>query len=270
MVEVAVTHDDAVQPRVVCVIAASRTGSNLLCNALENIPGARSVLEVFHPRWVARLDATELAAFAARAGGPDAMTRWRSAHPGQVLDMLLDPGPPGPLVIKVFPKHVACRLVRGKILPRSDTAFVVLTRRPIESFISTTKASLLRKYHTVDTTSLRPAIDARSFANWARQRRRWYRWVDICLERHAIEPVRLSYDHDLAPDPVRAAGKVAARFGFPFDPTRCPLVRRRQDLETDFRLRVENWDAFAANADPELLAWATATPPDHAAGSMDS
>lgn len=249
------------RPNVLCVLAAPRTGSNLLCYALENIPGARSVLELFHPRWIGCLDAAELESLAARAGGRDAIPRWRSTHPGRTLDMLLPSCPSGPLVVKVFPGHVAGRLLRRELLQRTDAGFVVLARRPIDSFISTMKATIAKKHHGIDTTALRPSIDPLQFATWAQRRRRWFRWLAMSLDRHAIRPAYLSYDADLAPHPLAAAAAVAARFGFAFSPQPRPPFTTRQDLEDDVRRRVANWEAFAARVDPALLAWALETPP---------
>lgn len=265
--------DPTGSPRIVCILSSARSGSNLLCDALGGISGARHLSELFHRRWIGGgIDADELAAMTANAGGVDGLTQWRALNPGRTLELLMSRGVPGPLIFKVFPGHVETRRLRREVLERSDARIVVLKRRPIDSVISSMKARVVGTCQMVDTTSLRIALDPEYFNAWAHARRRWYRWVDAFLTRHACEPVRISYEHDLSPDPIGAAATVASRLSLPFTP-KAGVRFRRQDSEPDFRKRVTNWDDFAMRADPQLLAWATAVPPPalgNASGSIQA
>lgn len=73
------------------------------------------------------------------------------------------PGGDKTLVFKLFPNHLAHDLISGEILPRDDIGYLLLRRRPIEAFISETKAALVSAYTVMDTTGLRPELEVGRF-----------------------------------------------------------------------------------------------------------
>jgi len=230
---------------------------------LARDPSCHCKWELFHPRWIGGLDEHERAALATRANSVEAIANWRALQPGAVIDLLLELNPSGTLVLKVFPRHLRRRLLRREVFGRSDTAFAVVTRRPIDSFVSAIKAGILGTYSRVDTTTLRPNLDPHGFDRWARSRYNWYRWIDCSFKQAGVEPVRIDYDRTIAVDPAAAAAGLATRIGLEFTPTEKGSGGYfRQDTTDDYRDRVANWDAFAAAVDPRLLAWAVADAPE--------
>lgn len=245
------------RPRVLCILAAPRTGSTLLCRVLACDPAFLVRGELFHPSMIRNLADAESEVIARRAGSAEAIAPWRAGNPGALVDLLLAMHPPCNLVMKVFPGHVEARLLRDEILRRRDVAIVVLTRRPIDSFISAMKARHFGAHYRVDTTEYRPELDAAEFVRWARLRREWYRWVDETLGEIGVTPVRIGYESSLMVDPWSTARDVAVRSGLAFQPGSRESMRLvRQDRTESFRDRVTHWEAFAAAADPDLLEWA--------------
>ncbi len=62
-----------------------------------------------------------------------------------------------------------------EIVARNDVGFVVLRRRPIESYISTLKAKNSNAYRIVDTTALRPTLEPAPFSAMGRTSSgKWY------------------------------------------------------------------------------------------------
>jgi len=250
-------------PRVLCIVAAPRTGSNVLCSMFSRDPACHYQWELFHPHWIGGLNEDELAALAARANSVEAIASWRARQPGAVIDLLLGLSPCRTLVLKVFPGHVRRRLLRHEVFGRGDIAFTVLTRHPIDSFVSATKARILRAHSRVDTTTLRPTLSLEDFGRWARSRYNWYRWIDYSFKQACVDPIRIDYDRAIAVDPAATAAHLATRIGLKFaPPSRNPKDLFRQDKTEDYRDRVANWNAFTEAVDPQLLAWAVADSPE--------
>ena len=80
-------------PRVLCIVAAPRTGSNVLCRMLSRDPSFHCKWELFHPHWIGALNEDELAALAARANSVEAIANWRARQLGAVIDLLLGLNP---------------------------------------------------------------------------------------------------------------------------------------------------------------------------------
>jgi LPS sulfotransferase NodH len=261
--------DDIPTPRFLCILAMARTGSTHLCHLLAACPALNVKAELFHPtRPAGRLDDDDRWGLHAASGGEvvdrASLTKWRAGHPAETLEMLHAVGGVRTLVFKLFPGHLTRERIERAILSRDDVAYLVLTRRPIECYISTVKANAAGLHHTVDTTALKPALDAEAFRRWAEIARGWYDWLTPRLQ--PLPHVTLRYEEQLLGlsdgEALRRALALLERLGIAgAAPDAEPASSARQDHEDDWRLRVANWESFAAalRAAPDtaaLLDWA--------------
>jgi LPS sulfotransferase NodH len=260
--------------RFVCILAVPRTGSNHLCRLLRNSKNLNVKAELFHPVWVGHLDGSDLRGLRAAANGrvvDDAsLCAWRAANPGLTLDELFKTGGNRTLVFKVFPGHLTRDRLRSEIFGREDIGYILLRRRPIDSFISILKADLIRTYVHVDTTDLKPNLDVASFVRWAKQTQEWYDWLAGEVSATAPPAIEMSYERhlNLADDRMVLANALDAlpRLGLERPTVRSEVGRlNRQDREPRYQDRVANWSLFEAQlrADPtleRLLDWAEAIP----------
>jgi LPS sulfotransferase NodH len=265
-------------PRFICILAMPRTGSSYLGGLLEGDGHFNYKAELFHQNTVRRLSEADLQAHRAASHGQitdDAsLCAWRSAHPGRTLDLLFESGGRRPLLFKLFPRHIKHELLLSELFARDDVAYILLRRRPIESFISLQKANALQVWGRVDTTMRKPELMPERFVAWAKESIAW----DRLIARHLVPRTRriaeVSYERHLnVADPAaarRAALDAIEALGLqqPIKWWRqCDLIR--QDREDRYQARVANWHEFEAQlrADPAkaaLLDWAMAEPPANA------
>jgi len=256
--------------KYICVLAVPRTGSSHLCHLLHSCPGINMKSELFHPKGVHLVNKQDHEVLRALSGGAitdnDSLCLWRAAHPGATLEALHESGGGRPLVFKLFGSHVTRDLVESEIFARGDTGFIVLRRRPIESFISGLKARSVDRHTKVDTTAVKPEADPVRFVKWARYVQRWYEWIDEQIAARGLPAIRTSYETHLksvAPQDALTNTLAALEgIGFPhFETGRKLFFATQQDREERFQDRVANWDAFEAALrankwHAKLLDWA--------------
>jgi LPS sulfotransferase NodH len=256
--------------RFLCIFAMPRTGSSHLNKLLKSCPQFNAKSELFHAKAVARFSKEELETLQAKADGASFegihFNRWRRNHPRDTLEALYEGGGSKIVAFKVFPNHLKRERIQSDLLARDDTAFAVLKRRPMESFISGLKARSLSVFGKVDTTEIKPSLSVETFVDWAARMKRWYDWTGEVLEARGLPYATLSYEEHLD-------GQSGAESLTKILPLLAPLgfadiavpVRvwesERQDREPRFQDRVANWDAFetAAKGDPScdpFLEWA--------------
>jgi LPS sulfotransferase NodH len=254
----------------VCVLAVPRTGSSHLCHLLHSCPGINMKSELFHPKGVHLVNKRDHEVLRTISNGEitdnPSLCQWRAAHPGATLEALHESGGKRPLVFKLFGSHVARELVAEEIFSREDTGYIVLRRRPIESYISGLKARTVATHGRVDTTEIKPEADPERFVKWANYVQRWYAWIDEQIAGRGLPVVRMSYETHLKSVPPQEALQhtLAAleEIGFPhFDAGRKLYFATQQDREERYQDRVSNWDAFVetlrAKVRPsKLLDWA--------------
>jgi hypothetical protein len=226
--------------------------------------------ELFHPKGVHLFSEADHAALRAAAGGAivdDAsLCRWRAAHPGRTLERLHESGGGKFLVFKLFGAHLKRELVEDEIFARDDVGYIVLRRRPIESFISGLKARTVNLHIKIDTTAVKPTPDAEQFFKWARYVRRWYNWIDEQIEERGLPAIRISYEKQLksvAPETALKSTLAALEtIGGPrLEPGDRIWSATVQDREERYQDRIADWAAFEAalSADrrhAKLLNWA--------------
>src|SRR6202012_3208102 len=172
--------------RVLFVFAIPRTGSSFLNGLLKSCPEINAKSELFHGRTLSRFSRAEDAAMERAANGASIegrkANRWRKQNPAKTLDTLYEAGGKRIVAIKVFSNHLSRDMLQSEILARDDIVFAVLRRRPIECFISGMKANSLDKFARVDTTDIKPTLNADHFLEWAAAMRDWYVWVNAQLK----------------------------------------------------------------------------------------
>jgi hypothetical protein len=259
--------------RFLCIFAIPRTGSSHLDKVFRSCRELNSKSEMFHGHAGMRVTPQERTRI--EALGCDVIDEkrkfalWRRQHAVELLDALYR-AHNRPIVFKVFPSHLKTSMLEEEFLSRSDMAFAVLRRRPIECFISGIKAREASKFTKVDTTAIKPELEIGDFLHWARKMRHWYRWAYGALKARDQPFARLSFEEHL--DGL-SGEEALARIVPLLTPLGFPQVRiprrvfegQRQDKEPRFRERPANWDAFeeAARAHPEAaeyLEWAMRAP----------
>lgn len=260
-------------PKMVCIIGVPRTGSHHLDRLLASCRDFNVQREIFHDKTLDMSDCDRRAIENAAGGGMEdeaALAEWCRAHPLETLERLHENGGRKLLFFKLFPGHLSREQIGRHLFPRNDVCYLVLRRRPIESYISNRKARLVGVYSNKDTTDTKAVLDAGHFATWAHNMRSWYDWHLKTLMRHKRPFMEVIYETDLESVPAeRALANILAGLagmGVPkIEPPAKIYSGERQDKEPDYRNRVGNWAEFEAalSADAEravLLEWARTTP----------
>ncbi|OYW58217.1 MAG: nodulation protein NodH [Rhodobacterales bacterium 12-65-15] len=127
------------------ILAEMRTGSNLLEANLNALPGVTSHGEVFNPHFIGKKDATELfgITLAERERNPQALLR-KLAEATEGL--------PG---FRFFHDHDA--RVLDLVLADRDCAKIILTRNPLESYVSQQIARATGQWKLTDARRLKTA-----------------------------------------------------------------------------------------------------------------
>ena len=260
--------------RFLCIFAMPRTGSSHLNKLLKSCPGINAKSELFHGHIKNRFSASEMAQIEAKAGGafPDnaAFIKWRRRNPADTLEALYEGGGSRIVAFKVFPSHLKKNLIEDQLLDRGDIAFAVLSRRPIECFISGLKAKSVSKFGVIDTTRIKPVLSAGDFLDWAERMKHWYGWTRSTLEERNIPYADISFEKHL--DGLSGAEALPRILSLLEPLGLCGLEMppriiegQRQDREVRYQDRAANWDEFLAEAkaDPECapyLEWAERVP----------
>jgi len=258
--------------RFLCVFAVPRTGSSHLNKLLKSCPEFIAKSELFHRTRVGQFGDNELAMLAAKSGGiatdAESLLPWRTQNPIQALEALQQVRRKKIIAFKLFPGHLAREVLETQFLPRDDMGFAILRRRPIESFISVTKAKSGNTFTLADTTALKPRIEAKGFAQWARRTRDWYDWTKQSLETNGRSFAEISFERHIdGLSPEESLAQVLDQIrnaGFPdVKMPQAIITGERQDRERDYKARVANWDEFETDlrANPAhavLLDWAEA------------
>ncbi len=256
--------------RFLCIFAMARTGSTHLDKLLKSCSGIISKSELFHSNGKTQFSQSELAELQTASNGAASdkleFARWRRRNPAETLDALARANRSGTVIFKVLPNHLERKRVESQLFPRTDVGFAVLSRRPIECFISYLKAMSLSRFATVDTTSIKPVLAADDFFEWAGRMKQWHEWLYRSLDARGAPYAKISYERHLD----GLSGKQSLSRILPLlEPSGVSGIEipenvaesRRQDKEARYPSRVANWNEFVAEAgaSPErevLLKWA--------------
>lgn len=139
------------------VLAGMRTGSNLLEEYLSAMPGIRCYGELFNPHFLGQPKRMEQFGFSMSD---------RDADPVRLIDAMLKEGPglPG---FRLFHDHD--RRVIDHVLNDPGCAKIVLTRRPLDSYVSLKIARMTGQWWLGDMSAARSAkvsFDADEYADF--------------------------------------------------------------------------------------------------------
>lgn len=243
--------------RFLCIFAMPRTGSSHLNKLLKSCPGVNAKSELFHGHTKNRFSVPEMAQIEARAGGafPDnaAFIKWRRRNPADTLEALYEGSGSRIVAFKAFPGHLKKDLIEDQLLGRDDIGFAILSRRPIECFISGMKARSVSKFGVIDTTRIKPVLSTDDFLDWAERMKRWYGWTRETLETRNIPYADISFEKHLN----GLSGEEALSRILPLlqplglsglEMPQHVIEGKRQDKEVRYQDRVANWDEFLAEA----------------------
>lgn len=196
----------------VFLVCCERSGSSQVMQLLRLFRGVEVFPELFHPRGPdSGVSSLALAAgLPAKVGRAPDLGRWVRADPLRALDVLAASAPPSTLAFatKLFPTFLEHEFLDRCLMAAPNAHFVTLTRSPIDTFISLTKAKSMGEWAHVDTTNLRPSLQVDEFVAWHRRISDWYRQVEGLLARHGRQDLRLVYEADVNVDEPRTLGRL--------------------------------------------------------------
>ena len=253
--------------RGICILTFPRTGSNHIMKLLSCFDSINDRGELFKSDHPGAFGREEKMLIAAQSSGvtidDEGIIGWKTQFPGQMIDIILSLNPNRTLLFKLNQYHLNRNLIERDITSRNDLGFMILNRKPIESYISDYKAHLAQNWLHKETTDLKPMIYATHFIEWAQSTRSWYEW----MERSTKDRPRffINYDRDISGRPV---GDIISTLNSSIEGIGCqPLFSglSLQDREPSYWNRVANWNEFQAEMNAmsegkELLEWAEAVP----------
>lgn len=213
--------------RYFAILAAMRTGSNLLEKTLEALGDTDCHGEAFNPAFISRPGAKEVLGHTVGR---------RDADPLGFLETLIHARPDRIAGFRIFPGH--SRLATKRILADPRCTRIVLTRDPLESWISLQIAQQTGQWMLRDPKRRRRAkirFDAAEFEAYVAQRMAHLGWIETRLAKHGTTAIRVDY-RELS-DRARLqeiAHAIGSHGTVPADP---PILRQNPEALAD---KVEN------------------------------
>ena len=209
------------------VLAGMRTGSNLLEEQLAAMPGVTSHGELFNPHFF---------------GKPETASMWglsmaaRESDPARVISAMRQSsdGLPG---FRLFHDHGEKTI--DLVLADPSAAKIILTRRPIDSYVSLKIARKTGQWWLGDMTSARAAkvpFDAEEYMEFLNELTRFQTKIARALQSSGQSAFYLSYDDLTDEDVLAGLGKFLGSDGPP-DPTK---VRAKVQNPTPVLARLTN------------------------------
>ncbi len=200
------TPEDAQPPfRIILILCAMRTGSNLLCSMLRSIPGHAAFFEVFAGHGVEGLQHLPdcQAALEPRLGlhhdDKDALLAARAADPVGFFDALCAAARSvghSSLSLKVLTDQLSAAHLDA-LLRRPHVSVLFLTRSRIARHISAVKGDILQNFLGVDTTGLQPTLSLAPFLQDAFDTDRILEGFHHQVRKSGVPRGLLSYEFDL-------------------------------------------------------------------------
>jgi len=241
-------------------VSAHRTGSSALSEMLRKHEQVYGLGEVFH--WTQHWEWGEKAAAFFGPGScnggqlkPEIATdlgRLKREDPVSFIVKLSEVGTERgykAIQFKVFPGHLSWEAF-DTILRRTQPLCYCLTRRPVDMYISQSKATELGKWGRVDTTTLKPRIEVSDFLTWHAARQKHWQVAMFLAKQHGIAMPCLHYEHlySKGQDPVETLRAFYKTLGVDLGVrTGASLAQFVQDKAKTPRDKVANWDEFHAS-----------------------
>ena len=238
---------------VLCLIGVARSGTSRTISLLTGFERLNCRGEIFHPAAAFTLapDFNDLARDFALGPLSDIhdkrLVSFVRSHPVETIEWLSARGRDRTLIFKLFPRHLS-RDDAIAMLSHDDMRFIVTCRRPLDCYISKTKAKMTGHWRDVDTSATRIHGDSARFAVHLQRTMDWYDFFMPVIENRPH--VLLSYDKEILLPDAEATTLLRNKLDQlginpgPFTPPAHML--RKQDRTMTYTSRMSNWEAFAA------------------------
>ncbi len=188
-----------------CMLSTARSGTNHLCRLLQCLSGISVNLEIFHGNGPTHCGPALLDGFQEAAGqvfapmGDPALKHWIHDNLPEALQVLRASAEPGSraVSVKIFQDHLPRDVIEEQFGRANDTRFLIVRRRPIDTYISYQKALHTQAWILKETTDIRPALDVQDFLDWHSNRSDWFAFVDAMVARHGRPSVGVNYEDDI-------------------------------------------------------------------------
>ena len=247
-------------PSIICILAIPRTGSTRVIALLSQLSGLRVRTEIFHPKRSFLLAAEDLRLISAAAHhqfiAPDdpALLHFMRTNPGLCLDSLVKDATTerAPLVFKLFPGHISRHSLCSELFSRKDVRYIVIKRRPFDSYVSALKAKELSTHNNKNTTALKVKVPILDFVAWLNRSLKWYEFCANEIARYEASSIELLYERDINVDDHKCLETLQLalrRFGISTEIERpnSTFSSIKQDLTLHPRDKVSNWATFNAS-----------------------
>lgn len=166
------------------ILAAKRTGSNLLEAGINQIPGVACHGELFNPGFIGREGVTVWE-------GIDLSSRFR--RPERVLERMQTLSPGQINGFRLFAQHD--QRILDHVLADRRCAKIILRRRPLAAYLSTLQAESTGQWrvgHKATQRIVKVAFDADAFEAYAADTESWYRRMEerIRVSGQSFFPIR--------------------------------------------------------------------------------
>lgn len=251
--------------RLLVMLAEARTGGSYFRHIINSSGIFHCRDELFHKSRGPVFSRPELAAFSAQYGvdtsDKKSFAEWRHSHINETLHVCFGNSDRWGL-FKVAPSQFSRAELETSFLYGSNFKFIVLRRRPIESFISREKAKILKRWEHVDTTELKPELDVFRFVRWCEAYKESQDWISQSAFRNPHQYMYVDYDEfsNLTAEQFASWdfwSRLSNFLSTTVRPDFSDIKHIRQDQEPDYRKRVSNWFEFESliKARPKHNRW---------------
>ncbi|MCB1539590.1 MAG: hypothetical protein KDJ25_01690 [Rhodoblastus sp.] len=171
-------------------------------------------------------------------------------YPGKFLNTFLSMADKKNVIFKIFPNHLkAGQMLR--IIKWCDPHVLLMTRNPLDTFISAQKAAVLNNYANIDTTDLKIDFDLEAYFAYKASLQAYYDMItDYCVETNrGIRHV--DYDSIHAGNDVNSHEYIRQLVSMVFaedlkyrNSDIPPVSFRKQDRSSDLNQKVKNPNAL--------------------------
>lgn len=227
-----------------CIIAAMRTGSNLLQSYLNMVPGITCLGEIFNPEFVGvdRPDANRWIF----AGFRKTDVAERDADRVRFYNRLYVNAKPNILAFRIFDKHDKTAL--EKIINNKNCKKIILKRDTLQSYVSLEIARKTDQWFISDESDKREekiVFDKRAFLKYEKEMEEFYSRVEADIKRSKQEYFPVNYTELKKLDRVNAMISYLD-LGYRFDKLQEKVLRQNPE---GFEEKVENYSQLRAFLD---------------------
>jgi Sulfotransferase family len=257
----------------ICILTVPRSGTNYLCGLLASFRGVRSHFDLFHGKASWKLDGREMSAVSKVSGihyssvRDSQLVQFAHESPNRYLKIIeqANTSRADCLSFKIFPNQLEKSVLKSQIMTHEETAFIILRRSLLDSYISARVAMHVGKYTHVNTSDVSVSISASDYVQWLGRTEEWYSFCQNTLSKLGRRFATLSYEDDIMLDPdslLQRLSLLLRENGVPVgEIVETQSNFEKQDRRSDPAKKVSNWSEFVADLNsigvmprPELVA----------------